>query len=206
MRKLYGNSHRLHHGSQKRFYGSDKIYFIVSKTFKNHPYFRESIFCDLFIEELKICLASPDLAKPDKQLKRFRLYGFCLVYDHLNLLIQPNEKYNISQVIKSLKENVSRDINYIIFNENNEGDTSTCRLQVRGSITKYQKQFIEKYSSHDYPKFKWQKSFHDHVIRNEKDFDNHYNYCVYNFVKHNLSENWHYTSLNYEDLIDEINF
>ena len=190
----------LHRNSQKRFYGSDKIYFIVTKTFKNYPYFKEPIFCELFIEELKIC----------KQLKQFKLYGFCIIYDHLNLLIQPNEKYNISNVMQAIKKETSRDINRIILN-NIEGDIPECRLhecrlQARGLIAKFQNQFIKKYKNNEWPEFRWQKSFHDHVIRNKKDFINHYNYTVYNFIKHNLSENWRYTSLNYEELIDEINF
>jgi len=185
---------QLHRNSQKRFYGPDKIYFIVTKTYKNYPYFKEPIFCDLFLEELKL----------GKKLKQFKLYGFCLVYDHLNLLIGPREKYNISQVMKSLKENISRDINYIMANRHYEGDTSTCRLPLRRLIAELQKQFIDKYGEPQYarPRFKWQKSFHDHVIRDEKDFANHYTYTVDNYAKHNLPEDWRYTSSNFEDLID----
>ena len=46
---------RLHRNSQKRFYQENSIYFIVTKTFENFPYFKENIFCDLLIEDLKIC-------------------------------------------------------------------------------------------------------------------------------------------------------
>ena len=49
--------------SQKRFYG-DYIYFITTKTFQNFPFFREEIFCELFILNLKLA----------KQLKRFKLF------------------------------------------------------------------------------------------------------------------------------------
>jgi len=149
----------------------------------------------LFIEELKLC----------KKLKEFYLYGFCVVYDHIHLMIHPGEKYNISQIIKSLKENISRDINYIIFNYVYEGDTSTCRLHIRELIKQYQKTFIQKYQQNInlFPKFQWQKSFHDHIIRNGVDFYNHFNYTVYNHLKHQLLENWQYTSLNYLNIIDE---
>ena len=66
--------------------------------------------------------------------------------------------------------------------------------------------FIQKYGKKQtiIPKFKWQKSYHDHIIRNTRDFENHYNYTVYNFQKHNLPENWKYTSLNYGEMIDGI--
>jgi len=43
------------------------------------------------------------------------------------------------------------------------------------------------------PRFKWQKSFHDHIIRNERDYFNHLNYIYINPVKHGLvddPEDW----------------
>ena len=135
-----------HRNSQKRYYEENSIYFIVTKTFQNFPYFKEPIFCELFIEELKLC----------KELKKFKLYGFCVIYDHLNLLIHPNNEFNISKVMKSLKENVSRDINYIISGYRNEGDTSTCRLRLRELINDFHNQFIQKYGKNQIviPKFK----------------------------------------------------
>jgi REP element-mobilizing transposase RayT len=191
------HNYGLHRNSQKRYCESNAVYFTVTKTFQNFPYFKEPIFCNLFIEELRLC----------KDLKKFKVYGFCLIYDHLNLLIQPNNKFDISKVMKSLKENVSRDLNYIILGYNVfEGDTSTCRLRVRKSIVDFRNRFLQKYGRNQCrtPKFKWQKSFYDHIIRDEKDFEAHYDYTVYNFQKHNLPDGWQYTSLNYEDLIDEI--
>lgn len=187
---------QIHKNSQKRYYEENSTYFIVAKTFQNFPYFKEPIFCELFVKELKLC----------RELKKFKLYGFCVIYDHLNLIIHPGNEFNISKIIKSLKENVSRDINYVIANNHNEGDTSTCRLRVRKLIKDYQIQFIKKYGKNQtvIPKFKWQKSYYDHIIRNNKDFEYHHNYAVYNFQKHNLPENWKYTNLNYESLIDGI--
>ena len=205
----------LHRNSQKRDYTSNNIYFIVTKTFKNFPYFKEPIFCELLIEELKLC----------KKLKEFKLYGFCIIYDHLNLMIHPNDEFNISKVMQSVKKEISRDINCIInSSESNlntaspEGDIPECRLQGRQYSRRYNKNFIipnllnfynqftKKYGKNqiEIPKFKWQKSYHDHIIRNTKDFENHCHYTVYNFQKHNLPENWKYTSLNYDEVIDEI--
>ncbi|KQC10078.1 MAG: hypothetical protein APR54_12325 [Candidatus Cloacimonas sp. SDB] len=57
---------------------------------------------------------------------------------------------------------------------------------------------------HNFPKFKWQKSFHDHIIRNQKDLANHWNYTMYNYAKHGLPEDWQYTGLNYPAMIDAI--
>jgi len=187
---------QLHRNSPKRYYDENEVYFVVVKTHNNFKYFKEPLLCDLLIEEIKIC----------KEMKEFKLYGFSMIYDHLNLLLQPGEEYNISEVMKSLKENSSRDINYVIFNQHYVGDTSTCRLQIRELITIYKRQFIKKYGikQNIIPKFKWQKSFYDHIIEDEKDFENQYIYTVYNFQKHNLPNDWQYTSLNYEDMVDDI--
>jgi len=183
--------------SQKRFYG-DYIYFITTKTFQNFPFFREEIFCELFILNLKLA----------KQLKRFKLFGCVVMPDHVHLLLRPGNDFNISKVMKSIKENTSRDINYVIKNALYEGDTSTCRFHIRQMLQKYQFDFL--YHQTQTPPFKWQKSFYDHVIRTEEDLHTHLNYIQRNPIKHGVCGDY----LNYkwlflpdgrcDDWIDEI--
>ena len=202
----------LHRNFQKRDYTDNNIYFIVTKTFQNFSYFKEPIFCELLIEELKLC----------KKLKEFKLYGFCLIYDHLNLLIHPNDKFNISKIMFSIKKQFSHNVNRIMgYNEflHNEGEQTFVRLRCEGTgnenklinnhyqiVYSSRNRFIKKYGKNQIviPRFKWQKSYYDHIIRNTKDFENHRHYTVYNFQKHNLPESWKYTSLNYGEVIDEI--
>ena len=73
-------------------------------------------------------------------------------------------------------------------------------------INNFHNQFTQKYGKNQIqiPEFKWQKSYHDHIIRDTKDFENHCHYTVYNFQKHNLPENWKYTSLNYNEMTNGI--
>ncbi len=181
--------------SQKRYYDSSYVYFITVNTKNKQSFFREKIWCDLWIEELKIL----------KELKPFKLFGFCLNYDHFHMLLRCDEKNNISQIIKFFKENFSRDANKII-RQTIVSATAPSRLQMNNIVKILQKRFYKKFiKKNNHPvflKFSWQKSFYDHVIRNEKDLEEHYNYCVYNFQKHDLPENWRYTSLNYPELID----
>jgi len=77
---------------------------------------------------------------------------------------------------------------------------------MRMLIKKFNEQFIAKYGQPQFeiPKFNWQKSFYDHTVRGKKDFKNHYRYTVCNYIKHELPENWQYTSLNYEEMVDAI--
>ena len=192
----------MHRNSFKRFYDQDNIYYIVAKTQDNFPYFKEPIFCELLIEELKLC----------KELKMFKLYAFSIIYDHVNLLIQPGDKYNISKVMQFIKRHTTRNANYIMgyANENvyTVGEIGQSRLPVRKHINlikKLQNNFTYKYgkAQNPFPPFQWQQSFYDHVIRNEKDFEAHLDYTIDNHIKHGLPEDWKYTSLDYVDLTDE---
>ena len=181
----------LHRNSQKRYYIPQAIYFITVCTQDKIPYFEEKIFCELFIDDLRFC----------KNLKHFKLFGFNVLLNHIHLLIQPNNEYNISRIMNSLKGNFSRNANKIINCSLIEESDPTL-----GRLREHQNNFIQKYGFDKNTSliFKWQKSFYDHIIRNEKDLQNHYNYTVYNHLKHNLSNNWKYTSLNHSNLIDKI--
>jgi hypothetical protein len=57
-------------------------------------------------------------------------------------------------------------------------------------IAEYRRRFIAKYNFHPpFPKFKWQGSFHDHIIRDRKDFVHHLEYIRRQWLKHKLLEN-----------------
>ena len=217
-----------HKDSQKRIYG-DYIYFITCNIQDSIELFRDEIFCDLWIEELKLA----------KKMKRFSIFAFCLNYDHFHLLIDPqNNIANYSKVMQFFKRHVSRNLNIIMGHnpkdlENlliehdkvsaipnvppesvhheivypEEGDIGQCRLlrdEFDKTVLKYREKYVEKHGRKIcQPEFKWQKSFHDHIIREENDFEHHWNYTMYNFTKHNLPADWKYTGLNFPNLIDD---
>jgi len=203
----------MHKNSQKRIYG-DCIYFITCVVDEKIEFFTEEIFCDLWIKELKLA----------KELQHFKLYAFCLNYNHFHIMIKSeNEIATYSEIMKFLKRNFSQNVNKILgfcsiegdnINPTTEGDNAHCRFQEKreawqiemdDSISKMRKEFISKHGqNHESPKFKWQKSFHDHIIRDQRDYDNHWNYTMHNFRKHGLPDDWKYTGLNFPGLIDEI--
>jgi len=141
-----------HRNSQKRFIEKGYVYFVTVKTQDNFPYFREPIFCDFWIEELKLC----------KQLKKFELYGFCLLYDHFHIILKPEDEYNISKVMQFLKRHFSRNTNIILgctnpkVRSSDEGDNGHCRLQVEEAqtliqqldenVTQWKSEFNQKYT------------------------------------------------------------
>lgn len=184
-------NHR-HKNSQKRIYIRDAVYFITCATYHRIPYFKEKIFCDVFVENLR----------RSQQLKGFKLYGYFLGYDHFHMLIKPNNKWNYSEIMQSLKRNTSRDINKLINLSAGEvpqprryrevlhqiiGENMDSRLQEWAMLLK-----------DNHIPFKWQKSFHDHYIRNERDFCNQLNYIRGNPLKHNMLNNWPYVWIDVE--------
>ena len=204
----------MHKNSLKRIYG-DYVYFITSCVDDKIESFREKLFCELWINELKMA----------KEMHKFQLYAFCLNYNHFHLLIKPNNKIaDYSEIVKFLKRNFSQNVNKIMGynkfilhygddNANNlssVGDNAHCRLQsswrfrMDNFISDLRNEFMQKHGiNHNFPKFKWQKSFHDHIIRNENDFNNYWNYTMHNFKKHNLPDDWQYTGLKFPEMIDE---
>jgi len=197
----------MHRNSQKRFQIPSHVYFLTVKTHQGFPYSQEKVLCELFMEELRLC----------QELKKFELFAFCLNLDHFHLLLRPGVMANISEIMHFLKRNFSRDANKIILGfDYNEGDIPKCRRS--NGIDKYDRigddmdrrlriyrfKFLQKHPSNSFPQFKWQKSFHDHIIRGDKDFEKHFDYTVHNFRKHNLPEDWKYSSENFPELI--VNF
>ena len=168
----------------------------------------------MFFENLRLC----------KKLKGFYLYAWVLIYNHIHLLIRPGDDFDYSDVMQFLKRHVSRDVNYIIgYNKfdhsKTEGGIRESRLR-GGNYEKFEQPIIEhnqkiqllkfrfkyKYlNKNPFPCFKWHESFRDHYIRNENDFNEHWNYIKNNPFKHGLPDDWGYVFINdkYMDLIDD---
>lgn len=94
----------VHRIKPEDIYINRPIFYTVSKTYINFPYFEEDIFCRLFINELRVY----------RRKKYFRLYGFSIIYDHVNLLIQPSRGLDISKVMFSLKKQFSHNANRLM--------------------------------------------------------------------------------------------
>ena len=198
----------MHRNSQKRIYG-DHIYFISCNVRGVYEFFIHEILCDLWIKELQIT----------KKITQMKLFAFCLNYDHFHLMIKPNNTIaNYSKTMQFLKRNSSQNINKILgytyfktnpLNTKYEGDNAHYRLwdelyNFDEYVLKLRESFKQKYGeTHKIPKFKWQKSFYDHVLRNKQDFQKHYKYTMYNYLKHKLPEKWKYSGLRFQELISD---
>ena len=188
--------YRLHRNSQKRIYVKNGIYFITTNTHNGYPYFKNDVFCDLFVETLNFC----------RELKKFDIFGYKINPNHIHLLIQPLG-VNFSDIIGSLKRNVSRNINCLIEGRdfvNTKGDDSNRRLLYGDGgvfveanfqshldkLEKFRTEFLKNYKNYQ-SQFKWQKSFHFHVVNGHNDLRNHLSYIERQWIKHGLPENKH---------------
>lgn len=171
-----------HRDSQKRIYQENAVYFITCNIQDRFPFFSPEepshrILCSLLVEELRLA----------KRLKKFESFAFTTMYNHIHLIIKPGNTYNVSKCIHTIKRHFSRDCNILLGYENinktltnYEGEHRDARLRVNKVIQNN----IGNRVFQSFPKFKWQRSFHDHIIRNQKDFDNHFNYIANNHLKH----------------------
>ncbi len=91
-----------------------------------------------------------------RQLHPFQTLGYSFLFDHFHIMIQPTGESNFSDIMHSLKFNFTREYKKLI------GLSASQSLKF------------------------WQKRFWDHVIRDDRDFENHLHYIHYNPVKHGL--------------------
>jgi REP element-mobilizing transposase RayT len=192
----------LHRNSQKRIYIDGATYFLTAVTHLRYPYFAEPIFCELFIYDLSYAAS----------LKRFAVHGYVVLPDHFHLLITPNGSANISMIMHNIKRNISHNANIMMgfipstgvgAGEDNylhlhspEGNANNSssppyyhNLPNWQLLKQLRDRFLHKYPQPylEFPVFRWQHSFRDHVIRNGKDFDRHRRYLYGNVVKHGLA-------------------
>jgi putative transposase len=91
-----------------------------------------------------------------KRIHPFNMLGYVFLFEHFHVIIQPTGKSNFSDIMHSLKMNFTREYKKLLGRSSSE------------------------------PVKFWQKRFWDHVIRDDRDMENHLHYIHFNPVKHGL--------------------
>ena len=191
----------MHRNSQKRYYIPGAAYFITTVTHGRYPYFEAELFRDIAMEDLRHCM----------RIKCCELFAFAIMPDHVHVLFRPISVWNCSQVMQNFKRTSSLHINQIILscegvindcdgangfpegvNEFPEGANIYSRLRGRGyeklrwtdGLSRQRERYAAQFPDRPYPPFKWQKSYHDHVIRDRVDFYRHMGYIKRQREKH----------------------
>jgi len=164
---------------KKRIYVKNAPYFLTTNTNNRYPFFEEDIFCNILIDVLAKC----------QKIKPFSLIGFKINPDHCHIILQPTGKFNISQIMHSIKRISSDQINQIICFSNKENPFTKLKWDER--LILFNQCFIRKnnYGVHEFPKFKWQASFDDQLIKSSEQLINTINYTKDQWKHHDLKEN-----------------
>jgi len=85
----------------KRYYVENYPYFVTTATYKKRPIFADKKKSDI----LKNVIYNL------RGQNRFSLLSFCIMPDHLHLLLIPGKEQNISTIMQSIKRGSSRIIN-----------------------------------------------------------------------------------------------
>lgn len=142
--------------TQRRYPIPNGIYFITTNTLGGIPWFLEDELCKIVIEHIWL----------NANVKQFLVFSFVVMPDHMHLLTQTRD-IDVSECLRSLKTNSSREINRYLCNADSK--RGTAGLETRGAIG-----------------FRWHPRFHDHIIRDARDFFAHIEYIRNNAVRAGL--------------------
>ncbi|MBN1779168.1 MAG: transposase [Candidatus Buchananbacteria bacterium] len=167
----------------KRFNLENQIYFITSKTFDNEKIFSDDRSCRLFIEVLNEC----------KDKYGFELFGYVIMPDHIHLLIKPNPRNTISDVMHRIKGSFA--YKYLMMTRNHKGSATrenginkpTLLRMSQSQLRVADPSWVGEKRQRIKQQPIWQKSFYDHAIRNHQDFLEKLNYIHKNPLKHNIA-------------------
>ena len=203
----------MHHHRTPRIYLAGELYFVTVKTFNNQPVFKDKIFAAIFCQTLKFLESRGDFVMP----------AGVLLPDHFHLLLKP-EKKNISEIMHNLKSYTANQINNhrqgrdalsVEIDNHNPGRGRNASLSAMSNHHHHHHRpglrawpsTIDKINQpglRAWPFIKiWQRGFYYHIITNDFDLQNHFNYIIYNPVKHGYaaqSEDWPYLWFDREKL------
>ena len=106
-----------------------------------------------------------------------KLVAYKINSDHVHLIAQIGQSATISEYVASWKRQFSRQVNVLLMrktsiNVKNPGRDSNPDLDLKN-------------------KFRWQPSYHSHLITSRHDFKNHIRYILNQREHHNLKNNNH---------------
>lgn len=180
--------------SLSRFNEESYGHFVTSKTFRNKRIFNDTKCCDIVAE---------DIGFYRKKL-RFKLLGYCIMPDHLHLIVWWNEEklpeLMISKIIQSVKSHSGRRIVDYLHKEGRRGPltSSTSSLGQGTQATRIGEYPRRRMSDQKYQI--WQPSFYDFNVYSEKKLREKLDYIHWNPVRATLCkrpEDWQWSSYSF---------
>jgi putative transposase len=169
-----------------RFNLENYCHFVTTKTYRNTKIFSTENSAKLLIETIY----------EEKEKLKFLLIAFVIMPDHLHIMIVPDKRNTISDVIRHIKGRFARKYNKISRGINSPD--YGVQVHKAENLSLSHKPATHRAVNSSLPESKvWQESFYDHVIRNKKEFVERLNYIYFNPVKAELvdkPEDFEYSS------------
>jgi putative transposase len=160
-----------------RFNLENYCHFVTSKTYRNAKIFSKEKAADLLIQTI---------LEVRKKLN-FQLLAFIVMPDHIHIMLVPDKRNSISDVMRHIKGRFARKYNQVSRGINSPDYGVQDHRAGNSSLP--HKPDSHRAENLSLPKVKvWQESFYDHVIRNRKEFVQRLNYILYNPVRVGLAE------------------
>ena len=88
-------------GNLKRFNEEGMVYFVTSVTKNRAVLFRDPKLCRILLITIEY----------HKTVFDYKVYGYCLMPDHIHLLLQPEGQFNLSFIMRMIKGSFARKVN-----------------------------------------------------------------------------------------------
>jgi putative transposase len=185
-------------GKVTRFNIENYCHFITSKTHRNAKIFSNEKTSQLLIQTIFEV----------REKLNFLLIAFVVMPDHVHLMLIPNKRNTISDVVRHIKVRFARKYNKVSRGINSpDYGVDTHKT---GNLAQHNKNQIHRVGNSSQTETKvWQESFYDHVIRNRKELVERLNYVYYNPVKAGLvdkPEDYKYSSVTSEYQTDLLGY
>jgi len=173
-------------GKVTRFNIENYCHFVTSKTYRNARIFSNEHAVKLLIQTIFEVKAKLN----------FLLIAFVVMPDHMHLMIVPDKRNTISDVMRHIKGRFAR--RYNLLSRGINSPDYGIHDHRAGNLSSSYKHDTHRAGNLSLPDSKvWQESFYDHVIRNKMEFVERLNYIYYNPVKAKLvdkPEDYKYSS------------
>ena len=88
-------------GNIRRYFEDGCAYFITTKTYNNLPIFNDEKNCKIILVTLEFF----------KLVLDYKIFAYCLMPDHLHIILRTMDRYNFSYIMKMIKGNFARKYN-----------------------------------------------------------------------------------------------
>ena len=90
-------------GNIRRYFEDTHPYFVTTIVQERQPIFINDKICKIFLITLEYF----------KLILDYKIYAYCLMPDHLHLIVQPVGKHNLSYIMQMIKGSFARKLNRI---------------------------------------------------------------------------------------------